>query len=88
MSQRIVQPVGVAAIARVRLNREPIRKYEPGERPATSEQHAWDAYRKWLSAAATQAPSERAPLDRSIYSWRGYHTWADKIRRSWDDNKT
>ena len=87
MSQRIVQPLGVAATARVRLNREPIRKGEPSERPPNSEQHAWDAYRKWLSAVATQSPSERAPLDPSIYSWRGYHTWADKIRRSWDDSK-
>ena len=87
MSQRIVQPVGAAAVARMRVNREPISKNGPSERPANSEQHAWDAYRKWLSAVATTAPSERAPLDRSIYSWRGYHTWADKIRRSWDDSK-
>ena len=35
----------------------------------------------------TQSAAERTPLDRSIYSWRGYHTWADKIRRSWDDGK-
>jgi hypothetical protein len=88
MSQRIVQPMGVAAVARVPLDREPIRKYEPVERPTTSEQHAWAAYRKWLSSVATQSPSERTPLDPSIYSWRGYHTWADKIRRSWDDSKT
>lgn len=87
MSQRIVQPMGVAAIARVRLNREPIRKYESSEAPTNSEQHAWDAYRKWLSTAATQSSNERTPLDHSIYSWRGYHTWADKIRRSWDDRK-
>jgi hypothetical protein len=87
MSQRIVQPMGVAAIARVRLSREPARKYEPSERPTNNEQHAWDAYRKWLSSVATQASGERAPLDRSIYSWRGYHTWADKIRRSWDESK-
>ena len=87
MSQRIVQPRGVAAIARMSLDREPARKREPMERPTNGEQHAWDAYRKWLSAAATKAPGERTPLDRSIYSWRGYHTWADKIRRSLDDSK-
>ena len=60
------------------MSRESIRKYEPSERPTNSEQHGWDAYRKWLSRGATQSPAERTPLDRSIYSWRGYHTWADK----------
>jgi hypothetical protein len=48
----------------------------------TSEQHGWDAYRKWLSRVSTK-PAERTPLDQSIYSWRGYNSWADKIRQSW-----
>jgi hypothetical protein len=85
---RIEQLKGVAAVAPMRLNREPTRNYKPSEPPTNSEQHGWDAYRKWLSRGATQSPGERTPLDRTIYSWRGYHTWADKIRRSWDDDKT
>lgn len=48
-----------------------------------AEQHGWDAYRKWLSRVSTKPTSERAPLDPSIYSWRGYHTWADKVRQTW-----
>ncbi len=84
---RIVEPVDVAAIARMRLNRESIRKLESVERPTNNEQHGWEAYRKWLSRVATQSTGERTRLDPSIYSWRGYHTWADKIRRSWDDDK-
>jgi hypothetical protein len=48
-----------------------------------AEQHGWDAYRKWLSRVSTKPTAERAPLDPSIYSWRGYHTWADKVRSSW-----
>jgi len=63
------------------------QKSGAGQQPTNNEQHGWDAYRKWLSRVATPAAGERAPLDRSIYSWRGYHTWADKIRRSWDDGK-
>jgi hypothetical protein len=47
------------------------------------EQRGWDAYRKWLSRVATKPTAERAPLDHSIYSWRGYQTWADKVRQSW-----
>jgi hypothetical protein len=56
------------------------------QKPATNEQHGWDAYRKWLSRVNTKATSERAPLDHSIYSWRGYHTWADKVRQNWKEN--
>ncbi len=54
-------------------------------RSGTSEQHGWDAYRKWLSRVSTKPTGERAPLDHSIYSWRGYHTWADKVRQTWKD---
>lgn len=49
------------------------------------EQSGWDAYRKWLSRVSTKPAGERAPLDHSIYSWRGYHTWADKVRQGWKD---
>jgi hypothetical protein len=50
---------------------------------AAPEQRGWDAYRKWLSRVATKPPAERTPLDHSIYSWRGYQTWADKVRQTW-----
>jgi hypothetical protein len=49
------------------------------------EQHGWDAYRKWLSRVSTKPTGERTPLDHSIYSWRGYHNWADKVRQGWKD---
>ena len=56
-----------------------------GESSPGNEQHGWDAYRKWLSRVSTKPTGERAPLDHSIYSWRGYHNWADKIRQGWKD---
>lgn len=54
-------------------------------RSTGGEQSGWDAYRKWLSRVSTKPTGERTPLDHSIYSWRGYHTWADKIRQNWKD---
>lgn len=54
-------------------------------RSPSSEQHGWDAYRKWLSRVSTKPSGERAPLDHSIYSWRGYQNWADKVRQTWKD---
>lgn len=55
---------------------------------ARNEQKGWDAYRKWLASVSGKAPSERAPVDNSIYSWKGYHNWADRVRQSWksEDN--
>ena len=58
---------------------------EEAPAPSGSDQSGWDAYRKWLSRVSTKPTGERAPLDHSIYSWRGYHTWADKIRQNWKD---
>jgi hypothetical protein len=57
----------------------------PPQRPnaGANEQHGWDAYRKWLTRVGTKTSAERTPLDHSIYSWRGYHTWADKVRQTW-----
>jgi hypothetical protein len=48
-----------------------------------SERKGWEAYRKWLSTVSGKAAGERAPLDSSIYSWKGYHTWADRVKQSW-----
>ena len=56
------------------------------QRSGADEQQGWDAYRKWLSRVSPKATTERTPLDHSIYSWRGYHSWADKIRQNWKDN--
>ena len=47
------------------------------------DQQGWDAYRKWLSTVSGKAPAERTPLDHSIYSWKGYQSWADKVKQSW-----
>lgn len=54
-----------------------------GERKPDAEQQGWDAYKKWLSRVGTKTQNERSPFDHSVYSWRGYHNWADKVRQTW-----
>lgn len=50
-------------------------------------EEAWQAYRKWL-AGGTSSPRSRRPRgETSLYSWKGYHSWAEKIRRSWDNEQ-
>ena len=65
-----------------------------GERPARAtegdsgrEQQGWDAYRKWLKTMNKRPEARRAPVDHSVYSWKGYHSWADRVRQSWKPEK-
>lgn len=55
----------------------------PAQPSAPTEQQGWEAYRKWLSRVSMQ-PARRTARDASIYSWRGYNSWADKVRQNWD----
>jgi hypothetical protein len=52
------------------------------------DQQGWDAYRKWLTHVGQKPAAERAPVDHSIYSWKGYHNWADKVRQSWKPDES
>lgn len=44
---------------------------------------SWDAYRNWLTKV--QAPEQKRSLpDPALFSFKGYRSWAEKIRRDWD----
>jgi hypothetical protein len=55
--------------------------------PRTEAEDGWEAYRKWLAGHAGPPRSRRPRGDASLYSWKGYHSWAEKIRRSWDNDQ-
>ncbi len=43
----------------------------------------WDAYRNWLTKV--QAPEQRRSVpDPALFSFKGYRSWAEKIRRDWE----
>jgi hypothetical protein len=65
-------------------HREPPGRRVRSASEALSEQQGWDAYRKWLSSVSGKPTTERAAVDRSIYSWKGYHNWADRVRQAWE----
>ena len=49
---------------------------------ASKDVGGWDAYRRWLTRV--QAPDkQRAPLDPGLYTWKGYRSWSEKVRRDW-----
>jgi len=42
-----------------------------------------DAYKNWLTKV--QAPEQRRSLpDPALFSWKGYRSWAEKVRRDWE----
>lgn len=55
---------------------------------AGREQQGWDAYRKWLSSMNGKSKGPRAPIDHSVYSWKGYHSWADRVRQAWKSEES
>jgi hypothetical protein len=52
------------------------------------DQAGWEAYRKWLSTVSGRETRNRTPIDDSVYSWKGYKNWTDKVKQSWkpDEN--
>ena len=47
---------------------------------------SWDAYRNWLTKV--QAPEQRRSLpDPALFSFKGYRSWAEKIRRDWEHDE-
>jgi hypothetical protein len=44
----------------------------------------WQKYRKWISKSP--APSRRrSGLDPSLYTWKGYRSWTEHVKRNWSD---
>jgi hypothetical protein len=48
---------------------------------------ARDAQRNWLDRAQPSNP-RHAAITRSLYSWSNYKSWTDKVRGSWDKDKS
>lgn len=46
-----------------------------------------DTPRSWLAGAQPANP-RHAAITRSLYSWSNYKSWTDKVRSSWDKDKS
>lgn len=54
-----------------------------GVKKKAGEVRSWDAYRNWLTKV--QAPEQRRSVpDPALFSFKGYRSWAEKIRRDWE----
>ena len=52
----------------------------------TQEVGSWDAYKNWLTKV--QAPDQKRSLpDPALFSFKGYRSWAEKVRRDWESDE-
>ncbi|MCC7257375.1 MAG: hypothetical protein IT486_03290 [Gammaproteobacteria bacterium] len=50
--------------------------------PEGHDMGGWDSYRRWLDRV--QSPDKRrSPMDPALYTWKGYRSWSEKVRRDW-----
>lgn len=45
----------------------------------------WQQYRKWISKAPAPK-ARRSGLDPSLYTWKGYRSWTEQVKRNWNDS--
>ena len=52
---------------------------------ASSDADGWQQYRKWISKAPAPR-GRRSGIDPSLYTWKGYRTWTEQVKRNWSDS--
>lgn len=45
----------------------------------------WQQYRRWISKAPAPR-TRRSSIDPSLYTWKGYRSWAKQVKRNWSDS--
>ena len=50
--------------------------------PAANDADGWEQYRQWVSKAPAPR-GRRVGIDPALYTWKGYRSWTEEIRRSW-----
>jgi hypothetical protein len=58
------------------------RTVTPSE-PAANDADGWQQYRQWISKAPAPR-SRRSGIDPSLYTWKGYRSWTEQVKRNWD----
>ena len=56
----------------------------PSTEPAANDADGWQQYRRWVTKAPAPR-TRRAGLDPSLYTWKGYRSWAEQVKRHWKD---
>ena len=54
--------------------------------PAANDADGWQQYRRWISKAPAPR-GRRVGIDPSLYTWKGYRSWTEQVRRNWNDEQ-
>jgi len=50
-----------------------------------SDPDGWQQYRRWISKAPAPR-GRRTGVDPSLYTWKGYRSWTEQVKRNWQDS--
>ena len=56
------------------------------DQPAANDADGWQQYRRWISKAPAPK-SRRGGIDPSLYTWKGYRSWTEQVKRDWNDGE-
>lgn len=51
--------------------------------PAANDADGWQQYRQWISKAPAPR-GRRVGIDPALYTWKGYRSWSEKVKRNWE----
>lgn len=54
------------------------------EANGSSDPDGWQQYRRWISKAPVPK-QRRGGIDPSLYTWKGYRSWTEQIKRNWSE---
>ena len=50
--------------------------------PAANDANGWQQYREWISKAPAPR-GRRVGIDPSLYTWKGYRSRSEQVKRDW-----
>ena len=56
------------------------------DQPAANDADGWQQYRHWISKAPAPR-GRRVGIDPSLYTWKGYRSWSEQVKRNWVDDE-
>ena len=57
----------------------------PPSEPAANDADGWQQYRRWVTKAPAPR-TRRSGVDPSLYTWKGYRSWSEQVKRQWKDD--
>jgi hypothetical protein len=52
---------------------------------AANDADGWQQYRHWISKAPAPR-ARRTGIDPALFTWKGYRSWTEEVRRSWPED--